>query len=126
MGKRVLYVGGLSDSVSDCNLRDLFSTYGLVARAHVVRHKHMENQPAMGLWRWHPASRPSKPSSHWKERSTMAIAYGSMSLPIYQLITNQPKPFDKEPSSAAPIVVGDDTLRMGAREPSGNRMMRLF
>jgi hypothetical protein len=113
MGKRVLYVGGLSDSVSDCNLRDLFSTYGLVARAHVVRHKHMENQPAMGLWRWHPASRPSKPSSHWKERSTMAIAYGS-------------NPFDKEPYSAAPIVVGDDTLRMGAREPSGNRMMRLF
>jgi hypothetical protein len=56
----------------------------------------------------------------------MAIAYGSMSLPIYQLITNQPKPFDKEPSSAAPTVVGDDTLRMGAREPSGNRMMRLF
>jgi hypothetical protein len=114
------------EKAENCNLRDLFSTYRLVARAHVVRHKHMENQPAMGLWRWHPASRPSKPSSHWKERSTMAIAYGSMSLPIYQLITNQPNPFDKEPSSAAPIVVGDDTLRMGAREPSGNRMMRLF
>jgi cold-inducible RNA-binding protein len=40
MGKRVLYVGGLSDSVSDCNLRVLFGPYGLVARAHVVRHKH--------------------------------------------------------------------------------------
>ena len=49
MGKRVLYVGGLSDSVSDCNLRDLFSTYGLVARAHVVRHKHSGKSAGYGF-----------------------------------------------------------------------------
>ena len=36
----------------------------------------------------------------------MAIAYGSMSLPIYQADPNHPNPFDKEPSSATPIVGG--------------------
>ena len=49
MGKRVLYVGGLSDSVSDSNLRDLFSTYGLVARAHVVRHKYSGKSAGYGF-----------------------------------------------------------------------------
>jgi RNA recognition motif-containing protein len=49
MGKRVLYVGGLSDSVSDRNLRDLFGTYGLVARAHVVRHKHSGKSAGYGF-----------------------------------------------------------------------------
>jgi RNA recognition motif-containing protein len=49
MEKRVLYVGGLSDSVSDCNLRDLFSTYGQVARAHVVRHKHSGKSAGYGF-----------------------------------------------------------------------------
>ena len=49
MGKRVLYVGGLSDSVSDCNLRDLFSTFGLVAQAHVVRHKHSAKSAGYGF-----------------------------------------------------------------------------
>ena len=46
---RVLYVGGLSDSVSDCNLRDLFGTFGLVARAHVVRHKHSRKSAGYGF-----------------------------------------------------------------------------
>lgn len=49
MGKRVLYVGGLSDSVSDCNLRDLFGAYGLVARAHVVRYKHSGKSAGYGF-----------------------------------------------------------------------------
>ena len=49
MGKRVLYVGGLSDSVSDCNLRGLFGTFGLVARAHVVRHKHSGKSAGYGF-----------------------------------------------------------------------------
>ena len=49
MGKRVLYVGGLSDNVSACHLRDLFGTYGLVARAHVVRHKHSGKSAGYGF-----------------------------------------------------------------------------
>jgi cold-inducible RNA-binding protein len=49
MGKRVVYVGGLSDSVSDSTLRDLFATYGLVARAHVVRHKHSGKSAGYGF-----------------------------------------------------------------------------
>jgi len=49
MRKRVLYVGGLSDSVSDSNLRDLFATYGLVTRAHVVRHKHSGKSAGYGF-----------------------------------------------------------------------------
>ena len=40
MGKRVLYVGGLSETISDCSLRDLFGAYGMVVAAHIVRHKH--------------------------------------------------------------------------------------
>ena len=40
MGKRVLYVGGLSESVSSDQLSDLCGSYGVVSRAYVVRHKH--------------------------------------------------------------------------------------
>lgn len=39
MGRRVLYVGGLSEAMSDDQLKDLFASYGVVARALVVRHK---------------------------------------------------------------------------------------
>jgi RNA recognition motif-containing protein len=49
MGKRVLYVGGLSDTTSDCQLRDLFGTYGVVARAYVVRHKHSGRSAGYGF-----------------------------------------------------------------------------
>jgi len=49
MSKRVLYVGGLSDTVSDCQLRNLFEQFGLVARAHVVRHKHSEKSAGYGF-----------------------------------------------------------------------------
>lgn len=49
MGKRVLYVGGLSDATSDFQLRDLFGTYGVVARAYVVRHKHSGKSAGYGF-----------------------------------------------------------------------------
>jgi RNA recognition motif-containing protein len=49
MGKRVLYVGGLSDSISDCQLRNLFGTYGLVARAYIVRYKHSGKSAGYGF-----------------------------------------------------------------------------
>jgi len=49
MSKRVLYVGGLPDTVSDCQLRDLFGQYGLVAHAHVVRHKHSGKSAGYGF-----------------------------------------------------------------------------
>ncbi len=49
MGKRVLYVGGLSDSVSDYELRDLFTSYGLVARAYVVRFKYTGKSAGYGF-----------------------------------------------------------------------------
>lgn len=49
MGKRVLYVGGLSDTISDCQLRDLFSTYGVVGRAYIVRHKHTGKSAGYGF-----------------------------------------------------------------------------
>ena len=49
MGKRVLYVGGLSDSISDCQLRNLFGTYGLVARAYIVRYKHNGKSAGYGF-----------------------------------------------------------------------------
>lgn len=38
-GRRLLYVGGLSDSICDEHLLELFGTYGIVSRAHIVRHK---------------------------------------------------------------------------------------
>ncbi len=49
MGKRVLYVGGLSDTISDCQLRELFSTYGVVARAYIVRHRHNGKSAGYGF-----------------------------------------------------------------------------
>jgi RNA recognition motif-containing protein len=49
MGKRVLYVGGLSDTISDCQLRELLGTYGVVARAHIVRHKHSGKSAGYGF-----------------------------------------------------------------------------
>ena len=49
MGKRVLYVGGLSDKVSDCELRSIFSSHGLVALAYVVRFKHTGRSAGYGF-----------------------------------------------------------------------------
>lgn len=49
MGKRVLYVGGLSDTVTDDQLRDLLACYGVVSRAHVVRHKHSGKSAGYGF-----------------------------------------------------------------------------
>ncbi len=49
MSKRTLYVGGLSDIVSDHQLRDLFSGYGLVTRAYIVRHKHSGRSAGYGF-----------------------------------------------------------------------------
>ena len=48
-GKRVLYVGGFSDTVSDYELRDLLTSYGLVARAYVVRFKHTGKSAGYGF-----------------------------------------------------------------------------
>ena len=49
MSKRLLYVGGLSDTTSDYQLRDLFGAYGIVARIHVVRHKHSGKSAGYGF-----------------------------------------------------------------------------
>ena len=49
MGKRVLYVGGLTVTVSDHQLRDLFGTYGIVAQAYVVRYKHSGKSAGYGF-----------------------------------------------------------------------------
>ncbi len=49
MGKRMIYVGGLSDSMSDRQLRDLLGTYGVVASAHVVRYKHSGKSAGYGF-----------------------------------------------------------------------------
>ena len=49
MGKRVLYVGGLSDKVSDCELRGIFTSYGLVALAYVVRFKRTGRSAGYGF-----------------------------------------------------------------------------
>jgi len=49
MGKRVLYVGGLSDSISDGQLRTLFGKFGLVTRAYIVRHKHSGKSAGYGF-----------------------------------------------------------------------------
>ena len=49
MSRRVLYVGGLSESTSDCQLRDLFGAYGTVARAFVVRHKYSGKSAGYGF-----------------------------------------------------------------------------
>lgn len=49
MGKRVVYVGGLAESVSDHGLRNLFGEYGIVARASVIRHKNTEKSAGYGF-----------------------------------------------------------------------------
>lgn len=49
MGKRVIYVGGLSDSISDSQLRELLGTYGVIASAYVVRHKHSGKSAGYGF-----------------------------------------------------------------------------
>lgn len=38
-----------SDATSDCQLRDLFGTYGVVARAYVVRHNHSGKSAGYGF-----------------------------------------------------------------------------
>lgn len=49
MSRRVLYVGGLAEATSDCQLRDLLGAYGTVARAFVVRHKHSGKSAGYGF-----------------------------------------------------------------------------
>lgn len=49
MSKRLLYVGGLTDTTSDYQLRDLFGAYGIVVRTHVVRHKHCGKSAGYGF-----------------------------------------------------------------------------
>ena len=49
MRKRIVYVGGLSGTTSDCQLRDLFGTYGIVSRAYIVRHKHSGKSAGYGF-----------------------------------------------------------------------------
>ena len=49
MSKRMLYVGGLSESVTNHQLRDLFGSYGVVSRAHVVRRKHSIRSAGYGF-----------------------------------------------------------------------------
>lgn len=49
MSRRVLYVGGLAEATSDCQLRDLLGAYGTVARAFVVRHKNSGKSAGYGF-----------------------------------------------------------------------------
>lgn len=49
MGKRVVYVGGLAENVSDHGLRDLFGSYGIVANAYVIRHKNTDKSAGYGF-----------------------------------------------------------------------------
>ena len=49
MGKRVVYVGGLTEAVSDNGLRDLFNKYGTVAHAYIVRHKNTDISAGYGF-----------------------------------------------------------------------------
>lgn len=49
MGKRVLYVGGLAETVSDNDLCDLFREYGAVARAYIIRHKYSGKSAGYGF-----------------------------------------------------------------------------
>jgi len=49
MSKRVLYVGGLSDAISDHQLQQLFGSYGDVARAYVIRYKHTGRSAGYGF-----------------------------------------------------------------------------
>jgi RNA recognition motif-containing protein len=49
MSQRILYVGGLSDTTSDYQLRDLLGAYGTVAHAYVIRHKHSGKSAGYGF-----------------------------------------------------------------------------
>ena len=49
LGKRLLYVGGLTETASDNQLHDLFGAYGTVARAYVIRHKHSGKSAGYGF-----------------------------------------------------------------------------
>ena len=49
MGKRVVYVRGLTEAVSDNGLRDLFNKYGTVARTYIVRHKNTDISAGYGF-----------------------------------------------------------------------------
>jgi RNA recognition motif-containing protein len=49
VSKRVLYVGGLSKTTSDGQLRNLLEAHGTVSRAHIVRHKHSGQSAGYGF-----------------------------------------------------------------------------
>lgn len=49
MGKRVLYVGGLSETVSDQQLKAIFVQFGPVTRAWIIRHKHSGKSAGYGF-----------------------------------------------------------------------------
>jgi RNA recognition motif-containing protein len=49
IGKRVVYVGGLSETMSDDQLGNLLGGYGVVAHAYVVRHKHSGKSAGYGF-----------------------------------------------------------------------------
>jgi len=49
MSNCILYVGGLAEATSDCQLRDLFGAYGTVVRVHVVRYKHSGKSAGYGF-----------------------------------------------------------------------------
>lgn len=49
LSQRVVYVGGLTDTTSDYELRDLLAAYGTVTSAYVVRHKHSGKSAGYGF-----------------------------------------------------------------------------
>jgi RNA recognition motif-containing protein len=49
MNNCIVYVGGLAEATSDHQLRDLFGAYGIVARTHVIRHKHSGKSAGYGF-----------------------------------------------------------------------------
>ncbi|MBI5672100.1 MAG: RNA-binding protein [Nitrospirae bacterium] len=49
MSNCILYVGGLAEATSDCQLRDLFGAYGAVVHVHVIRHKHSGKSAGYGF-----------------------------------------------------------------------------
>lgn len=49
LNQRVVYVGGLTDAMSDLQLCDLVGIYGTITRANVVRHKHSGKSAGYGF-----------------------------------------------------------------------------
>ncbi len=49
MHKRMLYVGGLSEAISEEQLKALFTQFGLVTRAWIIRHKHTGKSAGYGF-----------------------------------------------------------------------------